>query len=94
MEETKKKIQRASQVSDILEAVRAEVTTAMAKFPPFNSAHEGWAVLFEEVDELWDEVRAKQGERHLDDMRTEAIQVAAMAVRFALDICNPEKVQK
>jgi NTP pyrophosphatase (non-canonical NTP hydrolase) len=52
------------------------------------------AVLFEEVDELWEEVRAKQGERDLDAMRAECIQVAAMAVRFAMDICTPEKVQK
>lgn len=93
-DDIKKKIQRASLVTDVLDDVRAEVTRAMAKFPPFNSAHEGWAVLYEEVDELWEDVRAKQGDRRLEDMRAEAIQVAAMAVRFALDICNPEKVQK
>ncbi len=93
-EETKKKLARLAAITDILEDVKDEVSRAVSKFPPFNSAHEGWAVLFEEVDELWEEVRAKQGERHLDDMRTEAIQVAAMAVRFAMDICTTEKVQK
>jgi hypothetical protein len=93
-EDTKDKIHRLAKIQDILDDVKAEVARAVNKYPPMNSAHEGWAVLWEEVDELWDEVRAKQGKRSLDDMRTECIQVAAMAVRFAMDICNPEKIQK
>lgn len=50
---------------------------------PFNSAHEGFAVLVEEVDELWNEV--KKREHDPVAMRKEAIQVAAMAIRFALE---------
>jgi hypothetical protein len=68
-----------------------ELMGAMESFPAMNSAHEGFAVLKEEVDELWDEVKVKQGERNLENMRKEAIQVAAMAVRFAADICHDEK---
>lgn len=65
----------------ILEEVAAELERAK-KFKPFNSAHEGYAVLLEEVDELWDIVKMNQTKRDLDKMRKEAVQVAAMAVKF------------
>lgn len=53
-----------------------------AKWPGFNSAHEGYAILLEEVDELWEHVKMNQKKRNLDEMRAEAVQVAAMAVKF------------
>lgn len=81
-------------VKDIVDEVEQELGFATAKFGPMNSAHEGFAVLYEEVDELWDEVKAKQGARNIEAMRKEAIQVAAMAMRFALDICTPNKGQR
>jgi NTP pyrophosphatase (non-canonical NTP hydrolase) len=79
---------------DILNAVRMEVLSAQEKFPEFNSAHEGFSVLYEEVDELWDHVKVKQGRRNSEEMMKEAIQVAAMAVRFAHDICIKKRAQK
>lgn len=94
-EETKAKIHRAAVIDAALEEVRTELSQAMAKFPPFNSAHEGHGVIREEFDvELWEHVCAKQGQRDINAMRKEAIQVAAMAVRFMIDICNPENGQK
>ena len=71
--------------------VANEVRRAKQKFPPFNSAHEGFAVLKEEVDELWDHVKANQQNRDLLKMYNEAIQVAAMAVRFAIEVCDEER---
>lgn len=71
---------------DFLKAVSAEVDRARTLYPKFNSIHEGYAVLLEEVDELWDLIRASKlivADRH---MRDEAIQVAAMAVRFVEDL--------
>lgn len=65
-----------------------EVMMVMENWPKFNSAHEGFAVLKEEVDELWDHVKTNQKRRDIDEMRKECIQVAAMAMRFALEICN------
>lgn len=62
--------------------VLTELERASAKFPPFHSQHEGFAVLKEEVDELWQEVKHGTPER----AREEAIQVAAMAIRFVLDV--------
>jgi hypothetical protein len=74
-------------VADVL----GELDRNMANWPDYNSAHEGYAVLLEEVDELWDEVRVNQKKRDLAKMRKEAIQVAAVAMRFVLDICNEER---
>jgi hypothetical protein len=65
-----------------------EVTRAQSNYPKFNSAHEGYAVLLEEVDELWDLVKVKQARHDHKAMREEAVQIAAMAVRFILDICG------
>lgn len=75
----------------LLSLVREELYSANEKFGPFNSAHEGWAVLKEEVDELWVEVKKKQSMRSPELMRNEAVQIAAMAIRFALDVCPLEK---
>lgn len=71
-----------------------EATNAKEKWPPFNSAHEGFAVLKEEVDELWDHVKVKQKKRDLAAMKKEAIQVAAMALRFASECCSEEVGRK
>jgi hypothetical protein len=54
----------------------------------FTSAHEGYAVILEELDELWDEVKLNGNKRDITNLRKEAIQVAAMAMRFVLDVCN------
>ena len=78
----------------IADNVLDELIDATEMFPPMNSAHEGFAVLKEEVDELWEEVRAKQGARDIAKMRKEAVQVAAMAMRFILDVCDSERGQK
>jgi hypothetical protein len=53
-----------------------------------HSAHEGLAVLLEEVDELKAEVWKKPAQRDVAAMRKEAIQIAAMALRFVLDVCD------
>ncbi len=62
-----------------------ELRAATAKHGKFHSAHEGWAVIREEMDELWEEV--KRREPNPEHLEKEAIQVAAMALRFLMDIC-------
>jgi len=71
----------------ILFEIQAEYLTASVKFPEFNTAHEGYAVILEELDELWDEVKRNPEARIREAMRKEAIQVAAMALRFIIDCC-------
>lgn len=70
------------EIEEILGVVRTELYAATAKFGPFNSAHEGYGILKEEVDELWDDVKAND----IDHAKLEAVQVAAMAVRFIMDV--------
>lgn len=70
----------------ISDEVVAEVDRACGKFPAFHSAHEGYAVILEELDELW--MECKSNPPDVAQMREEAIQVAAMAMRFVLDLCD------
>ena len=71
---------------DAMMAAISEIGDARAKHPRFNSPHEGFAVLQEEVDELWAEVKANKRDRSNVNLRTEAIQVAAMALCFAVEV--------
>ena len=77
----------AKQYARILEDIREEYKSASNRYPPFNSAHEGYAVILEEMDELWLEVKKSPKKREPDKMREEAVQVAAMALRFLVDCC-------
>lgn len=81
-------------LDEITAAVGTEVTQAVKNWPPFNSAHEGYGVLLEEVDELWAHVKTNQTRRDLEAMKKEAVQVAAMAIRFAVEVCNEEVGRK
>jgi hypothetical protein len=76
-------------VGQALAAVNEELGRAMQGNKPFNSMHEGYAVILEEMDELKTEVW-KSPKKHSDrtqHARKEAIQVAAMAIRFLVDCC-------
>jgi molybdopterin biosynthesis enzyme len=79
---------------DTVADVLGELDKATKNWPPFNSAHEGYAVLAEEMDELWVHVKTNQKRRDLPAMRKEAIQVAAMAMRFALEVTSEETGRK
>ena len=65
--------------------IQTEFESATKKFGKFNSTHEGYAVLKEEVDELWDAIKGNVSKNFLEE---EAIQVAAMALRFLVDCCG------
>lgn len=72
-----------------------EYQRAREKFDPLNSAHEGYAVLLEEVDELVDELYGHMdklwSEVKKDELvkaRAEAVQVVAMAMAFIIEVCD------
>lgn len=80
-----------TKLGDAIKDAAAEVKSAKDNWPEFNSAHEGFAILEEEFDELKVHVWTNQKKRDLSKMRKEAIQVAAMALRFASEVCDEER---
>ena len=75
------------QLDTILKMVGEETIRATKRFAKFNSPHEGYAVILEEVDELWHEV--KHGNSF--EQEEEAVQVGAMAMRFVMDCCRKKE---
>ncbi len=83
--------EKQDQANENLTEIQIECQKAMFDWPEFHTAHEGYAVLLEEVDELWDEVKKKPKNRDSAKMKAECIQIAAMALRFATEICDTKK---
>ena len=75
----------------IIDEVKTELLKATVKFEAFHNAHEGYAVLLEEVDELWDNVKLNQKNPERQTLlKKEGVQVAAMALRFLYDCCKDQ----
>ncbi|HEY6244600.1 MAG TPA: hypothetical protein VIX17_11660 [Pyrinomonadaceae bacterium] len=85
----------------VLQEVAEELENAKATHAPMNGHHEGYAVILEELDELWAECKSNTHAKNTPEaerpalreakrqrMRKEAIQVAAMAIRFIEDVCD------
>lgn len=64
----------------------AELSRAIGTHGSMRGMHEGYAVILEELDELWDEIKKRNPDKKR--ARAEAIQVAAMALRFVADVCG------
>lgn len=75
-------------LDQVLALVRDEVASAQSQHGPMASTWEGYAVILEELDELWDEVKAAKRSTTSPRLQAEAVQVAAMACRFLLDVCQ------
>ena len=67
----------------VIQAVSAEYHRAVSLHGSFSSTHEGYAIIKEELDELWDGIKKNDHRKFLEK---EAIQIAAMAIRFCIDI--------
>lgn len=74
--------------AQFFEDASAELAKAQKAYTQFVSAHEGYAVIAEELDELWEAVRFPPRDRSRESMRRECVQIAAMAARFALELCD------
>lgn len=72
--------------SPIWQELADALDKAMIRHAPMHSPHEGHSVIREELDELWEHVRGDTGRS--TEARKEAIQIAAMGLRYALDLCD------
>ncbi len=73
-----------NRIAFVLREINMEYRSARTKHSAMRSTHEGYAVLLEEVDELWDAIKADD----LEHARREAIQIGAMALAFLLEVCD------
>ena len=72
-------------LEDAVTEIVEEYITSTKNFGMFRSAHEGLAIIQEEFEEFKEAVFWPHKE-HTGDARQEAIQLAAMALRFLVDI--------
>ena len=82
-------------IEAIIDDVRVELHEAYKNFPDFRSAHEGVAVVDEEMREF--RAAAYWPHKHDDPEwaeQNEATQLAAMAIRYLVDICANEEAPR
>jgi hypothetical protein len=69
------------------ELMRRELEEARrGPYPALHSLHEAYAVLLEELDELWEMTRKKDRDRDPAAVLRELVQIAAMSQRAAEDL--------
>lgn len=78
-------------VMDIAEEFADEYIKARKKFRPMAGRHEGYAVLLEEVEEMWDEIKTNAP---TEKVRREAVQVGAMALAIIYDVLRMEQYEE
>jgi hypothetical protein len=71
-----------TEIARVNHLVRLELEHAMNKHAAFLTTHHGYAVILEELDELWDAIKQDNRQQALK----EAAQVAACAIRFIADL--------
>lgn len=70
---------------DLISKIIEEREASSKKFPNFNTPHEGYAVILEEVDELWEVVKSVKypiTQEQKEQMSKECVQIGAMALKF------------
>lgn len=82
---------QSADLAQIAAEVVNEILRAKRKHPrDYNSTHEAFGVLWEEVDEALDELRADDKQK----FRTELIQIAAVCIRACYDLKLPKEVKQ
>lgn len=66
----------------VFTTIHNELHRAESIHPPIKTPHEGYAVIQEEIDELWECIKSN----NLGQAAVEARQIGAMAARFLLDL--------
>jgi len=74
-------------INKIYSNIYTELKRAMTIHPePMHNAHEGFAVLLEEVDELWNAVKMKESPERNTKINEEAEHVAVIAIRLLYEV--------
>jgi hypothetical protein len=74
--------------SEIFKEIEKELIRAEKHGDKFASLHEAYAVILEELDEVWDVTRQKRKLRSGPHLRYEFIQIAAMAIKAVESMDN------
>lgn len=77
---------RLNRINYFLEEMKVEYLLARQRFRPFGSFHEGYAVVLEEFDELWEEIKKKDFD--MSTIKKEAIQTSAMLLAFLTELTD------
>jgi hypothetical protein len=92
LEEQMNKLLDGVLMQSILDVVNDEIERAVELHGSYNSLHEGYGVMMEEVEEFWEQVKLNPAKLNDVDkqvrkqqLRDELIQVAAVAVRIIKD---------
>jgi hypothetical protein len=72
---------------EALKQIEIEFLRASDLYPNLHSNHEAYAVIREELDELWDEIKKSKDTKGNNQIRHELIQVGAMVVRYLDNLC-------
>ena len=72
----------------LAKAIDAEIKRANRHGETFLTLHDAYAVILEEVDEVWDICKQKKRVRSKPALRSELIQVAAMAIKALKSLDN------
>ena len=90
-------VETMTKAYETVEEIVLAYVKARSKHAPMRGPHEGYAIILEELDELWDVVKVWQpaDATAMDDytanmkrMRKEALHVAAMALAFLLEVAS------
>jgi len=72
---------------EALKQIEQEYLRASDLYPDLHSNHEAYAVIKEEVDELWDAIKKNKDTKGNNQIRHELIQIGAMVVRYLDNLC-------
>ncbi len=85
---------RITNIGKTIKAIIAEYNYSIVKNEPLNSPHEGWALIKQKVDGLWEEIKKNNTDNSKEAIMKEAAQIGAMAMRFMVDLGDDAQAAK
>jgi hypothetical protein len=85
---------RVTNIGKSIKTIITEYNHTIIKHAPFHSTYEGWALIKQKVDDLWEEIKKEESSDSREVMMKEAAQIGAMAMRFIIDLGVDDKPSK